>query len=209
LAESAGNEDMRMKAYFRLGTLYFLSDDYGKAIEAYQIVMQEDTSGKYAVDATYNFAIACKTIGNYSAAVEAYQLLTERFPEQMPNKEALFEIAYCYFSDKKYSKAIEIFTQAFPHFSSEKQAEIQYWIGESYFGMENFEQAAIEFLKVSYMYSHDAQLSVTADLRAGLAYEKLEQWNKAAGIYHKIVKKYGASSQWGKEAQQRLGQIEG
>ncbi|MDA3813009.1 MAG: tetratricopeptide repeat protein [Candidatus Cloacimonetes bacterium] len=197
--------EMSNQAHLKLGTINFSKENYQKALSHYYKVIENDEDGELAFDAARNFAFVCKTMKEWQKAIAAYQIILERWGDEGLEAKTVFDIAFCHFRDKKYSHAIEMFTRAIPLLKEkETQAEAQYWIGESLFGMESYEDAVSELLKVGYNYPQFTQWAASAELKAGEAYQNSNQFDKAAQIYERIINKYGKYSQWGTEASNRL-----
>lgn len=197
--------NMSNQAHLKLGTINFSKENYQKALSHYYKVIENDEDGKLAFDAARNFAFVCKTMKEWQKAIAAYQIILERWGDEGLEAKTVFDIAFCHFRDKKYSHAIEMFTRAIPLLKDkETQAEAQYWIGESFFGMESFEVAVSELLKVGYNYPQFTQWAASAELKAGEAYQNSNQFEKASQIYERVISKYGKYSQWGTEASSRL-----
>jgi len=197
--------NMSNKAHLKLGTINFSKENYQKALSHYYKVIEKDEDGKLAFDAARNFAFVCKTMKEWQKAIAAYQIILERWGDEELEAKTVFDIAFCHFRDKKYSHAIEMFNRAIPLLEDkETQAEAQYWIGESVFGMENYEEAVSELLKVGYNYPQFTQWAASAELKAGEAYQNSKQIEKAVQIYERVISKYGKYSQWGTEASSRL-----
>ncbi|NQT65108.1 MAG: tetratricopeptide repeat protein [FCB group bacterium] len=197
--------EMSNQAHLKLGTINFSKENYQKALSHYYKVIENDEDGELAFDAARNFAFVCKTMKEWQKAIAAYQIILERWGDEGLEAKTVFDIAFCHFRDKKYSHAIEMFTRAIPLLKDkETQAEAQYWIGESLFGMESYEDAVSELLKVGYNYPQYTQWAASAELKAGEAYQNSDQFEKAAQIYERVISKYGKYSQWGTEASNRL-----
>lgn len=208
LALKSDNESIRNQAHFKIGTIYFTKENFEEAMNQYSFVIENDESGKLALDAAKNFAIVCKTIEEWSNAIDAYEIILERWGDEGLEAETLFNIAFCHFRDKKYKKSIEMFEKVLPLLTEDiLKAEAQYWIGESYFGMDDFEQAITAFLKVGYNYSSITRWAATASLKTGESYIMAHKPDKARQIFEKIISKYGKNSQWGKIAVVRLQQF--
>ncbi|MDO9577299.1 MAG: tetratricopeptide repeat protein [Candidatus Cloacimonadales bacterium] len=205
---NSSDKKMSNQAHFKLGTINFSNEKYREALDHYYIVIQNDEDGALALDAARNFAFVCKTIEEWDKAIAAYQIIIERWGDQKLEGETLFDIAFCHYRDKKYDKAAEMFGRAIPLLQdTELQAEAQYWIGESYFGMENYETAVAEFLKVGYNYAEYTQWAASAELKVGESYVEMRNIEKARRMYERIIDRYGKNSQWGTEAQKRLGNL--
>ncbi|KQC06410.1 MAG: hypothetical protein APR54_01700 [Candidatus Cloacimonas sp. SDB] len=201
-------QDLINQANMKLGTLNFSRENYEQALKYYYDVIENDTTGTLALDAATNFAYVCKTIEAWQKAVAAYEIILERWGDSELEGNTLFDIAFCHFRDKRYPDALEMFEESIPLLNDrELAAEAQYWIGEAWFNMADYEKAITEFLKVSYNYSEFVHWSATSELKAGEAYTKAGEKDKAVRIYERIIQKYGKNSQWGKEAQFRISNL--
>ena len=199
------DREMSNQAHLKLGTINFSQEKYQDALIHYYKVIENDQDGELAFDAARNFAFVCKTIEEWQKAVAAYQIILERWGDQELEANTIFDIAFCHFRDKKYANAAEMFARSIPLLNdAEIQAEAQYWIGESYFGMDQYEIAVSEFLKVGYNYPDFTHWAASAELKAGESYQDMKKIEKARRIYERIIDKYGRYSQWGTEAAKRL-----
>jgi len=204
----SSKQDLKNQADMKLGTLNFSKEKYQEALEHYYSVIENDETGKLALDAATNFAFVCKTIEEWQKAVAAYEIILERWSDAVLEGSTIFDIAFCHFRDKRYPDAIEMFNEALPLLTErELQAEAQYWISEAWFNMADYEKAVTEFLKVSYNYNDFVHWAATAELKAGEAYTQADDLDKAKRMYERIISKYGEISQWGKEAKLRLAVI--
>lgn len=195
-------------AKLKLGSINFSDSNYKSALENYQYVIKNDREGELAIQAIENFALTCKAMGEWLVAIEAYQLLQERVDSPQIKPKTLFEIAYCYYMDKKYDKAVEIFTQVQSQIvDPELQAETIFWIGDSYFQQQEYDAAIEELLQLVYNYSEYAQWFVNANIKIATAYENLEQFDKARKFYQNVIKRFSTNNRWGKEAQKLLDKL--
>ncbi len=200
-----GSTEVKKQANFKLGTLYFTTEDYQKALTSYFYVIEHDSTGTLAKDAARNFALVCKAIGEWEKAVSAYEIILERWGDQDMQAETLFDIGYCYYRDRKFRQSVETFQKAIPILENpEMKAEAQYWIGQSWFDDEEWESAITAWLRVSYNYPGITQWAAVSELKSGEAYLMMRNTDKARLIFEKVVQKYGAGSDWGKEAAKKL-----
>ncbi len=202
---TASDQDLRNQANFKLGTLFFSQQNFQMAMDYYYTVIQNDSTGKLALEAAKNFAIVCKTIGEWQKAITAYQTIISRWGDLDLTSETLFNIAFCYFSDKKYQSAVNMFEKTLPLLKDkEMKAEANYWIAESYFGLEQYPNAVTAFIKIGYNYSDVPRWASISELRAGESYLKMKKYEEAVSVFEKIVAKYGADSDIGKQAKKYL-----
>jgi tetratricopeptide (TPR) repeat protein len=205
---NSSNLEYSNQAHLKLGTLNFSEEKYQESLNHYYQVIENDDDGELAFDAAQNFALVCKTIEEWQKAVAAYEIILERWGDEGLEAETVFDIAFCHYRDKRYPHAVEMFERALQILDDEAlKAEAQYWIGEGYFGMEEYEKAISELLKVGYNYSRYTDWAASAELRAGEAYLQMNNLLKARQIYQRVISKYGAGSRWGDMAQQRLAEM--
>ncbi|MDP8211274.1 MAG: tetratricopeptide repeat protein [Candidatus Stygibacter australis] len=201
----ATNADFVNQAKFKLGLINFSENNFKESLDNYYYVIEHDEDGKLALEAAQNFAKVCKTIEEWEKAIAAYEIILEKWGNQGLEGQTIFDIAFCYYRDKRFQQAIEMFQQALGQVNDrELQAEAQYWIGMSYFEKDEFEQAVTELLKVGYSYESYTQWAASAELQAGEAYQKLNSTAKARRIFERVIEKYGINSQWGELAKQRM-----
>ncbi len=196
---------LRKQAYLKLGTINFSMENFDQALADYFYVIQNDDDGKLAFDAARNFAFVCKRLKQWQKAVSAYEIILDRWGDTGLQAETLFDIAFCHYRDKKYNNAIEMFRNAVSLLDDDAfKAEAQYWIGESYCGLDLYETAITEFLKVSYNYPTITDWAASAELRAGECYLRLKQFTKARSIFQRVISKFGAGSNYGRQASEHL-----
>jgi|GEM_PF-2462107 len=204
----SNERDLRNQAHLKLGTINFSQEQYQQALEHYYTVIEHDMTGSLAFDAAKNFAIVCKTIEEWQRAIEAYELILERWGDEGLEGETFFNIAYCQYRDRRYVDAINSFNKALPSLNDrEMKAEAQYWIGESYFSMGQYDNAATEYLKVGYFYPEFKQWNAISELKLAESYIRQGRVDNARNILESIISKYGQNSDWSNQAQRILDQI--
>jgi len=100
-----------------------------------------------------------------------------------------YQHAYDLYGQKEYKQAIPAFTkviEANPDGSLSDNA--QYWIGECYYGMQDFTRAIVEFEKVFTF--KDSNKDDDAQLKLGLCYLNLGQRDKAKEEFQRLVDFY-------------------
>ena len=104
-----------------LGKIYFLREEYDKAIDAFEFAIAINGDSSYY--SVYAAANCYFNISNYERAEEYYQRLHERYPETV---DPLFHMGMCRVNSGDDEKALDYFTQALITVldGSEEQAQI-------------------------------------------------------------------------------------
>ena len=107
-----------------------------------------------------------------------------------------YQSARSQFESFRYQDAIDSMQSLLNNYPDHKMADnCQYWIGESYFGMKQYQKAILEFQKV-FAYAQtdkhdDAQLMI------GLCYMRLQQRDMAKKEFETFINTYGNSEYYG------------
>jgi TolA-binding protein len=88
-------------------------------------------------------------------------------------------------------------------------AEAQYLLGETYAQGKNDEQAAVEFLKVKYLYADYAEWVAPALLQAAQAKERQNLFAEARGLYKTIIEEHPFAAGVAGRAKERLEALAG
>lgn len=137
---------------------------------------------------------------------EREKLLADLQPTQptsgSDNFENAYQAAYSSYMAKDYQVAINSFEQLIQQDMNHSLSDnCQYWIGESYYGLGEYQTALIEFEKVSNFINSNKEDA--ALLKIGLCYEKLSQNDSAKQTFQRILDKY-PNSEFVSLAQQLL-----
>jgi tol-pal system protein YbgF len=108
---------------------------------------------------------------------------------------------------KNYREAIQKFETLLASDSRHSLADnCEYWIGESYYDLQNYQQAIVAFEKV---FTHPkSNKDDSAQLKLGMCYLRLNEKEKAREEFQKLVRDYPASEYAG-IAKRFIGQLEG
>ncbi len=108
-----------------------------------------------------------------------------------------YEQALSLYNSRRYNEAIAAFDQLLS--SGENNSLVdncQYWKGEAYYGLSNYEQSILEFQKV-FAYPNSNKLD-DAQLKLGLCYLKLNNAERARLEFEKLVREYADSEYVGR-----------
>ncbi len=111
------------------------------------------------------------------------------------------------YRSKNYRDAVQKFEALIASDSRHDLADnCQYWIGESYYDLQNYQQAIVAFEKV-FTYARSNK-DDSAQLKLGMCYLHLNEKEKAKEEFQKLVRNYPASEYVG-IAKRFIGQVEG
>jgi TolA-binding protein len=146
-------------------------------------------------------------MNDWEGAVAAYERLVQDFPEHQDYQKWSLRLGFVYLQAGRPARALKTFEHIDAGEDAELGAEVQFWLGECFFHMGEYEKAAQEYLRVSYLYPHQDQWAVTGEYNAAVSYEKLGREEEARSIYRKLVTDRGPADQWGAAAQERLNEL--
>jgi len=204
LAATADGTDMYYDSCFKLGTAYYFAGVYDSS--AHYFSMAASAPGTELVrEALFNGGLAQVEAGNHAGAFESFWTYAIKFPLSKHFQRALLRAAFALEEMDQYGRAIEVYRRFGEYASSiEEAAEAHYWMGHAYAQMGDHVRAAVEYLRVGYMFPQVDAWAGTASFEAGLACEKAGLTDEAIIIYRETARKYGEDTDWGKAALQRL-----
>jgi tol-pal system protein YbgF len=116
-------------------------------------------------------------------------------PGKKQDKEALYAAAYQTFKEGNYDKSrteFKNFLVAYP--DTEYAGNAQFWIGECYFLEKNYEQAILEYEKVTKNYPKGNKVPY-ALLKQGLSFLKLNDKTSAKLILQQVINDFPNTNQ--------------
>jgi len=97
--------------------------------------------------------------------------------------------AFQLYKDRNYLEAIQKFNKLISEDSNHKLSDnCQYWIGECYYDMGNFEQAIVSFEKV-FSFT-DSNKDDDAQLKLGICYHRLDRSDQAKEEFQRLITYY-------------------
>ena len=118
------------------------------------------------------------------------------------------ELGKIYLQKNQTSKARAELIPIVNQQTSDYSAQAQYWIGETYFTEEDYSKAAIEFLKIKYLFPGVDKWIVKGIFQAGVANEKLQRFGEARKLYRNIIENY-SDEEFSIKAKQKMKEIAG
>lgn len=141
----------------------------------------------------------------WDAAISLTREYLQRYPDAPDALDRNMDVGQFYLQMAQWDEAIRYYKPLLVKADAEREAEIQYYIGEAYMNRGDYQTAILEFLKVPTL-GRKTKLDwgVTALYQVGIGYEKLGNPEGAARMYRRIIRETGATSNYGRAAQKRL-----
>jgi TolA-binding protein len=200
--------DWAAESNFKLGQIYLRDGEPAAARSAFLSVADDFPRHPRAPASLRALAQAWRNEGRYDRAIEVYHRILDDYPESEGAPQVLANIAYCHHEMRQHEVAITAYRQVMPLLEEEEQAYAQFWVADSLDQLGRHEEAATEFLRIPFLFPEMGQLGVTAQLKAGEAWEHQGDVAAARQIYERVLSAHGAQSQWGAEAVRRLQRLE-
>lgn len=157
-----------------------------------------------AESALYNLAVTFRKLGDLESAIRTVEELLGRFPDTEHENEALLLKGGSHQDEGDCEAALAAYRSIVRFSSDEEEVEVRFWMAECLLALGDPVGAASEFLSLAYQFPGQALWAVTAEFRAGLAYEEAGMEREAIEIYQGIIADRPEGDEWAREAQERL-----
>lgn len=194
----------RKAAYMHLGTLYYLTGQYALAVDAYKKALSEGASGQ---EVRFNLALSYERLGRYEAALAALEELEREFPKSPLLERTRVKRGIYLMKLGRYRYAIAHFKTLLPRADRDTQAELWFHIAKAHASLGEYEEAALAYLRIPYLYPEQRLWAVTAKYEAAGVFERMGGMEEARKLYADILKEYGPGSEWGRAASEKLEEL--
>lgn len=204
------NRDSRSRIYTELGHAYLKIGQYKKSKRMFDIALTENSRNEEAI---LGKARALKRIGYDNKAYDLYEYFLKyygnfsHYTRDTRNAylRQVYRSGYNRYRKERYYQAISFFKRLLRYFPGTRKSEdALYWIGESYYSLQKYEDAIMYFNKVlSNSFQHRNQ---QARMKKGYSYFMAKRFDFAArefqiymndypnGKYIKTAKKWNTMS---------------
>lgn len=173
--------------YFWIAEVHFKGNNFQKAAAFYERVINDFPQSPYAPAAYYSLGWSFFQTGKYAQALEDFQSLQEKFPKEPQSKDAAFKIIECLYNLKKYSELKNKVNPYFKLYANDglRLSYLYFYLAESVYYLNNFEDAASNYLKSSQVTADD---KVKGLAKLGLAWAnlKLKRYKEAEDAFADI-----------------------
>ena len=199
LAKKLGNAEKLSAACNEMGVVYYLNDQYPKAIEYYEKALNIDTKLKNKIDIATrlnNIGLAYCAIGEYSKAIENFHKALKFDHERNDTAKIairLNNIGIVYTRFEQYTKALEYFINAYKTDSARNDKALCAArlsnIGWVYLKMNNPDQS-IFYLNKAIVIDKEMKNEFNLTIRynnLGKAYLLKKEYNEAIKLFNKAL----------------------
>lgn len=180
------SENVAAAAYYQGRSLIYLRR-YEDAISQFQLSLERGGEGQGTEIVHYLIGICHEQLGNESGAVDAYRKYLAKLTDITDRLDGLVDIAILFARQGHLDEAAR---QLASVLDAAKDPVLivraQFALGEVYKRKGQLEQAAVEFLKVTYVHSSSPLAAITARFRAGEVFEQLGRYQDAINVYQKV-----------------------
>jgi TolA-binding protein len=179
---------------------------YPAAAESYRRLVQEYPKSRFVAPSLRGMAQSLTQVGRKAEAKQVWQELLQRASKDASAGEIAVELGLLLQSEGEHRQAIEQFGKAVRQGNPELAARAQYEIGRTYTLLKDYQQGAVELMKVAYLYPQQQRWVQRSLFEAAANYEQEHKWQEALAIYQKIVKE-GAQTESREQAAQKIEQL--
>lgn len=191
-----------------LGNIYFRSEKYESAIITFKSALDKNKDFGLKQQIMTNLIRAYTFVNFWDAALALSREYIQLYPDSDDVIDKKIIIAQAYVNLNQFDKAVELLKQTRLEADSEKEPEIQFYIGDAYLKSGQYENAIAEFVKIPLLSRKTKlQWEASALYYSGQAYEKMGRTDDAIRMYNEIVKRPGIDIILKKDAQKRIEQI--
>lgn len=201
--------DQLAAALNTLGTMYYRSERYDVAINMFKNALNACRDRQLEKNILSNLIQTYTMTSFWDAAQATARQYVDKFPDAEDNIDKKIIIAQAAINLNQFESAIDYLRKIKFEADSEREPEIQFYIGEAYLKAGQYESAIAEFVKIPLLSKKTKlQWEASALYYSGQSYEKLGRIDDAIRMYQEIVLRPGIDLVLKKEAEKRIQQIQ-
>jgi len=193
------------EAILTLGMTHLQEKNYSEALKYLKSAWLDSRSEQTRLSAFTHLMTAYRDLRFWDAAIHLSREYLEKYPSAADAFNRKMDIGQFYIQIGEYAEAVRHYRPMLDYSGAESEAEIQFYIGESYQKDGDYQTAILEYMKVRIL-GRKTKLDwgITALYQSGICYELLNDVEGTVRIYQRIIKDTGATSNYGRTAQKRL-----
>jgi TolA-binding protein len=204
------NDKIAPRAQLSLGNLYYNKEQWDSAAREYKAIVDSESRAPDLVQyAMNNLIMTYKQLSLFDAALELTRQYIDRYPDDPDLMDKRVDIGVLYQRLGYYDQSVVHLRSLLENADPDVEAEVRYYIGESYFYKGDYQQAILEFLKVPYLITKRTKndWASTSYYMAGQAYEKMSKFDQAITMYKMILQRPGVDATFRTGAQREIDRV--
>ncbi len=209
LREDYPNSDLIPDVQLSLGLAFARLEKYSEAVAALRQAWSDTSSRRAWLPAFASLADLYRRLNFTDALTRLNREYISRYPNAEDAIDRRMEIAQMFLQNRQWEDAVRQYRPLLPLADAEREAEIQFYIGEAYTGLGDYRTAILEYLKVPIL-GRKTKLDwgLTALYQSGNCYEKLGDSKGAERMYLQIIKQTGEASNYGRAARKKIDELQ-
>ncbi len=191
-----------------LGLVLYQNEQFPDAVSNLRKVWENEQFPQYWLQSFEALLEVYRGMRFYDAAIRLVRDYIDRFPNAPDVLDRKMDIGQYYLQLGQWDETVRYYRPLIALADAEREAEMQFYIGEAFFYKKDYRTAILEYLKVKIL-GRKTKLdwAVTSLYQIGLCYEALEEYEGAARMYRQIIKERGEASNYGRTARKRLDEL--
>ncbi len=190
----------------RLGDFQTALGSHRPAAGAYRDVLDSpQSSSAQQQEAIWKLFQSYERLSESDESLRIARRLLTQFPDHPKIRSAQLAIGIIYEETGRHEEAIDDLNRVLEWAEGNDAAEARYHIGRAYEKRGDFRRAIQTYYEVSY-HGKGASTNwiISADFKRARCYEELAEPLQALSVYDKIIRTAGATSEFGRLAQERI-----
>ncbi|MCL6583621.1 MAG: tetratricopeptide repeat protein [bacterium] len=175
---------------FQIGVLHFKLENYSQAAEWLEKFIRTWTKSDYLPQASYYLALSNQKLGKMDLAKQQFSRIVKEFKESSLCASSWLQLGAMAYQAGQFTEAVRAYESASKASDRSVAAEALYWLGESWAGQKNYDQAIHAWLQLSQQQQYHGidNWAAMAEMRVAGIYEHQGKVEKALELYEKVAR---------------------
>ncbi|MCX5714052.1 MAG: tetratricopeptide repeat protein, partial [Candidatus Omnitrophica bacterium] len=149
LLKQPAAKDIRDACLYWIAEVHFKANNFSKAAEYYQKVIENFPQSSYAVSAYYSLGWCLFQESKFDEALRYFNIVEERFPKEPLAQDASLKIIECLYNLKDYPALTQRIKSYLKLYSKDpvKLGFFYFYLGEAYYYLNDFSEAVKQYAK--------------------------------------------------------------
>lgn len=194
-----------VEANLELAEYWEANEEYASSVRYYRNALDKGVEKSQKPEILYRLSKNFNNLKSWSVGIDYARQLVKEFPQHNKAIEARLDIAQMLQFKGNYEESIREFLPLLKLVTAEdERASIRYEIGVNYFNMGDYDKARREFFSLSFNTKASPLWVASALTQVAECYAAQGEINQAIAALEQVKAKYGATSNYGISADNRI-----